>query len=100
MKYSFILRKVADNYVAFVPDLPGCVASGKNADETRKAMKETVTMHLKGLVADNLPIPQPVVGKDYLSGIKEEAPSPTKSPKPVKPVKKSKPSKLHKLLHF
>jgi predicted RNase H-like HicB family nuclease len=80
MKYLFVLRKVEQNYVAYVPDLPGCVAAGKTADEARQAIKDTVTMHLKGLVADNLPIPQPVIREDYFG--------------PAQPA----PSKLRKLL--
>jgi predicted RNase H-like HicB family nuclease len=89
MKYIYVLRKVDQNYVAFVPDLPGCVASGKTASEARAAMKTTVDMHLKGLAADGLSIPQPVVKKDYPDPIQ-----PLTQPKPSK----KKPSKLQKLL--
>jgi predicted RNase H-like HicB family nuclease len=66
MKYLIVLEKVNQNYAAYVPDLPGCVASGKTADDARKAMKEAITMHLKGLAAEGLTIPQPVVQMDYL----------------------------------
>jgi Uncharacterized conserved protein len=105
MKYSFVIRKVEQNYVAYVPDLPGCVASGKTADEARRAMKETVMMHLRGLAADNLPLPQPVVGKDYPDGLINQKTSNSKpaKPKPAKPdklIQPSKPSKFRKLLHF
>jgi predicted RNase H-like HicB family nuclease len=88
MKYKFVLEKVNQNYVAYVPDLPGCVASGKTADETRKAMKETVDMHLKGLVADGLPIPIPIVKADYFSADEPADPAP--------PVQ----SKIRKLFGF
>jgi predicted RNase H-like HicB family nuclease len=91
MKYIFVLRKVEQNYIAYVPDLPGCVASGKTADEARKAMKATVTMHLKGLAADGFPIPQPTVQEDFL-----DPDLLTSSPTPNYP----KPSKLRKLLRF
>ncbi|HBE80432.1 MAG TPA: hypothetical protein DDW65_22010 [Firmicutes bacterium] len=65
MKYLFVLQKVNQNYAAYVPDLPGCVASGKTADEARKAMKMAVEWHLHGLAADGLPIPAPAIQDDY-----------------------------------
>ncbi len=89
MKYIYVLRKVDQNYVAFVPDLPGCVASGKTASEAREAMKTTIDMHLKGLAADGLSIPHPVVQEDYLDPIQPLTP-----PKPSE----AKPSKFQKLL--
>ena len=89
MKYYFVLEKAEQNYAAYVPDLPGCVASGKTADETRKAIKEAVNIHLKGLAADGLPIPAPVVQADYLDTIES-------CPAPEEPEK----SKLRKLLRF
>jgi predicted RNase H-like HicB family nuclease len=88
MKYLIVLEKVNQNYAAYVPDLPGCVASGKTADDARKAMKEAITMHLKGFVADGLPIPHPVVQPDY---IPSDEPS-----TPASPVQ----SKIHKLFGF
>ncbi len=94
MKYNYVLRKVDQNYVAFVPDLPGCVASGKTASEAKEAMKITINMHLKGLAADGLPIPHPVVQEDYPDPIQ-----PLVQPKPLKAVPaKAKPSKIQKFL--
>jgi predicted RNase H-like HicB family nuclease len=97
MKYIYVLRKVDQNYVAFVPDLPGCVASGKTALEAREAIKTTVDMHLKGLAADGLRIPQPSVQKDYQECLDPILPlTPTKPEKPTKPAKTVS-AKLHKL---
>ena len=75
MKYLIVLKEVTQNYAAYVPDLPGCVASGKTADDARKAMKEAVIMHLNGLAADGLPIPQPTVQADYIQSEQPPAPA-------------------------
>jgi predicted RNase H-like HicB family nuclease len=88
MKYLIMIEKVNQNYGAYVPDLPGCVASGKTADDTRKALKEAINMHLKGLVADGLPIPQPVIQNDYIES--NQPPTPTSQEQ----------SKLRKLFGF
>jgi predicted RNase H-like HicB family nuclease len=102
MKFFFVLQKADQNYAAYVPDLPGCVASGKTADEARAAMKAAINMHLQGLAADGLKIPQPAIGQDYLDGT-DNTVKPSKSSEPTKktdPIKKSKSSKLRELLHL
>lgn len=43
-------------YSAYVPDLPGCVATGKTLDELRSRMSEAIELHLQGLREDGLPI--------------------------------------------
>jgi predicted RNase H-like HicB family nuclease len=57
MRYAIIIEDAGRNYSAYVPDLPGCVATGSTVLETERAIREAVEMHLEGLRADNLPIP-------------------------------------------
>ncbi len=47
------------NYSAYVPDVPGCVATGATLDEVQQAMQEALAFHLEGLREEGLPIPQP-----------------------------------------
>ncbi|HEX7335127.1 MAG TPA: type II toxin-antitoxin system HicB family antitoxin, partial [Pyrinomonadaceae bacterium] len=54
------------NYSAYLPDLPGCVATGKTIDELRKNMAEAIELHLQGLREDGLPIPLPTSLADYV----------------------------------
>lgn len=58
-KYLIIIEKADENYSAYSPDLPGCVATGETREETVNKMAEAIEMHLEGLVEDNLPIPKP-----------------------------------------
>ena len=58
-KYLIIIEKADENYSAYSPDLPGCVATGETREETVNKMTEAIEMHLEGLVEDNLPIPKP-----------------------------------------
>jgi predicted RNase H-like HicB family nuclease len=54
------------NYSAYLPDLPGCVATGKTIEEVRQRMREAVDLHLTGLREDGLPIPEPTTLADYV----------------------------------
>ncbi len=67
MKYLVIYEETATGYSAFVPDLPGCVTTGPTLAETERGMKEAIELHLEGLRADGLPIPEPTTRADYIS---------------------------------
>lgn len=58
-KYWVIFEKSSTGYSAFVPDLPGCVASGKTRAETQKNIQEAIIFHLEGMALEELPIPMP-----------------------------------------
>jgi predicted RNase H-like HicB family nuclease len=66
MKYAVVIEKAEKNYSAFVPDLPGCVATGKTQDEALREIGEAITFHLEGMRLAGLPIPQPSVRTDYV----------------------------------
>ncbi len=57
--YTVIIEPAGDNYSAYVPDLPGCVATGKTIEETRSQIREAIAFHIEGLLEDNLPVPPP-----------------------------------------
>ncbi|PIU29483.1 MAG: hypothetical protein COT09_00565 [Candidatus Hydromicrobium americanum] len=67
MKYLVIIEKANDNYSAYLPDVPGCIATGKTIEETKKNITEALFMHLRGLAEDGLPSPKPKAKADYVA---------------------------------
>jgi predicted RNase H-like HicB family nuclease len=59
MKYAVVIEKVTDNYSAFVPDLPGCVATGETIATVEAEISAAIRFHLDGMQEDGLPIPTP-----------------------------------------
>jgi len=57
-KFLIVIEKTENNYSAYAPDLPGCIATGNTVEETEKNMYEAIEFHLEGLKEDNLPIPE------------------------------------------
>jgi predicted RNase H-like HicB family nuclease len=55
MRYAIVIEDAADNFSAYVPDLAGCVATGKTPEETERKIRTAIRFHLEGLRADNLP---------------------------------------------
>jgi len=66
MRYAIVIEKGSKSYGAYVPDLPGCVAVGKTAEEVKKLIAEAVPLHLQGLREDGLPIPEPETECEYV----------------------------------
>lgn len=66
MKFAVVIEKAENNYSVFVPDLPGCVATGKTPDEALREIGEAIAFHLEGMRLAGLPIPQPSVQTDYV----------------------------------
>ncbi len=65
-KYAIVVERAESNYAAYVPDLPGCVATGKTIEQTERLLREAIELHLAGLREDGLPIPDPSSVVDYL----------------------------------
>jgi predicted RNase H-like HicB family nuclease len=59
MTYLVIYEKTGTGYSAYVPDLPGCIASGSTKEETAQHIKEAIHFHIEGLHEEGLAIPQP-----------------------------------------
>lgn len=66
MRYAVVIEKAEGNYAAYVPDLPGCVATGVTVQETEREIQEAIKFHLEGLRADGLPIPEPSSRVEYV----------------------------------
>jgi predicted RNase H-like HicB family nuclease len=59
MRYAVVIEKAENNYSAYVPDLPGCVATGATVEEAEIQILEAIEFHLEGLCQDGAPIPEP-----------------------------------------
>jgi predicted RNase H-like HicB family nuclease len=66
MRYAVVIEKAEGNYSAYVPDLPGCVATGTTIEETEREIQEAIEFHIEGLRADGLPIPAPSSRVEYV----------------------------------
>ncbi len=66
MRYAIVVEKAANNYSAYVPDLPGCVATGYTIEEAEREIREAIEFHLEGMVEDGLPIPLPTNTVHYI----------------------------------
>ena len=58
-RYLVIIEESATGFSAFLPDLPGCIATGATRDEVQNAMQEGVEFHLEGLRESGEPVPPP-----------------------------------------
>ena len=66
MKYAVIIEKTENNYSAYLPDLPGCVATGKTRGATAQNIREAIAFHLEGLREDGMPIPEPQTSAEFV----------------------------------
>lgn len=66
IRYAIVIEKAERNYAAYVPDLPGCVATGVTVEETELQIREAIEFHLKGMREDGTPIPEPSSRVDYV----------------------------------
>jgi predicted RNase H-like HicB family nuclease len=65
-RFLVVIEKAKNNYSAYSPDLPGCVATGATREEAESNMHEAIEMHVRGLQADKLPIPESTSYAEYL----------------------------------
>jgi predicted RNase H-like HicB family nuclease len=66
VRYAIVIENAAGNFSAYVPDLPGCVATGSTVEETERAIREAIQFHLDGMRDDGMPIPPPTSRVDYV----------------------------------
>ena len=69
MRYAIVIEKAEGNYSAYVPDLPGCVATGSTEEEAEEQIREAIEFHLQGMREDGLPIPEPTSRVDYVEAV-------------------------------
>jgi predicted RNase H-like HicB family nuclease len=66
VRYAIVIERAQSNFAAYVPDLPGCVATGKTREETQQQVREAIELHLRGMREDGLPIPEPLSQVEYV----------------------------------
>jgi predicted RNase H-like HicB family nuclease len=66
MRYAIVIEKAEGNYSAYVPDLPGCIATGATLEEVEREIREAVAFHIEGMQEDGLPVPQPTSTVEYI----------------------------------
>ena len=66
MRYAVVIENAGSNFSAYVPDLPGCVATGATLSEAEGAIREAIEFHLDGLREDGSPIPPPSSKVEYV----------------------------------
>ena len=66
MKYAVVIEKTPNNYGAYVPDLPGCVAVGDTVEEVKRLIREAIDLHNAGSRADGLSVPEPQTICEYV----------------------------------
>ena len=59
VKYTVIFEQAQSNWAAYVPDLPGCMTTGRTLDETKTNIREAIQGHLETLRQFGDPIPEP-----------------------------------------
>lgn len=66
MRYAIVIEKADGNHSAYVPDLPGCVATAATVKDTEREIRDATRFHIDGLKHDGQPIPQPTSIADYV----------------------------------
>jgi predicted RNase H-like HicB family nuclease len=66
MRYAIVIEQADANYSAYVPDLPGCVATGASVAEVEAEIREAIRFHIEGLRADGLAVPVPTSMAEYV----------------------------------
>ena len=66
MRYAIVIEKANSNFSAYVPDLPGCGATGATIELVERNIRAAIEMHLAGMREDGDPIPEPSSRVDYI----------------------------------
>jgi predicted RNase H-like HicB family nuclease len=66
VRYAIVIENAGSNFSAYVPDLPGCVATGDTIDEVQREIREAIELHLEGMREDGDPVPPPSSSVQYV----------------------------------
>jgi predicted RNase H-like HicB family nuclease len=66
MRYAVVIETAGSNFSAYVPDLPGCIATGATLAEAAVAIRDAIALHLVGLREDGSAIPPPSSKVEYV----------------------------------
>ena len=65
-RFLVVVEQAGQNYSAYSPDLPGCVAAGATREDAEKNMHEAIELHIEGLKEDGLPVPTSTSTAEYI----------------------------------
>ncbi len=65
-RYAIVVEDAGTNWAAYVPDLPGCVATAEGVEEVERMIREAIELHLEGMAEDGLPAPEPTSRVEYV----------------------------------
>jgi predicted RNase H-like HicB family nuclease len=66
MRFAVVIEKAESNYSAYVPDLPGCIATGATDADVEREIRDAIRFHIEGLREDGLPVPPPTSIAEYV----------------------------------
>lgn len=66
MRYAVVIEKANGNYSAYIPDLPGCVATGETVEAVEREIRSAIRFHIAGLKADGIKVPTPTSIAEYV----------------------------------
>ncbi len=66
MKYAIVIEQANSNYSAYVPDLPGCVATGATIEEVENEIREAIEFHIESMKEDGESVPIPSSSVEYV----------------------------------
>jgi len=66
MRYTIVIEKAKSNFSAYVPDLPGCIATGESIEEVERLIREAIVLHIEGMREDSVPPPIPQSRVEYM----------------------------------
>jgi predicted RNase H-like HicB family nuclease len=66
MRYAIVIERAGANYSAYVPDLPGCIATAATVAEVEEEIRGAIRFHIEGLEEDGLPVPEPSSVVEYV----------------------------------
>ena len=66
MRFAIVIEKSEANYSAYVPDLPGCVATGGTVEDVEREIRDAIRFHIEGLREDGKPVPPPTSIAEYV----------------------------------
>ncbi len=65
-RYAIVIEDAGTNLAAYVPDLPGCIATGHSTAEVERLIREAVELQIEGMLEDGLPTPEPSSHVEYV----------------------------------
>jgi predicted RNase H-like HicB family nuclease len=66
MRYAVVIEKANGNYSAYIPDLPGCIATGETVEAVEREIRSAIRFHIAGLKADGIEVPPPTSIAEYV----------------------------------